>query len=83
MYDREDERYMDLSKNNPENIEFMVNEIVTKMKMVNIGAIKSDSMDSEMYEELHEIYEMVMKKDNFSPSEMQALAEELGRLRKV
>ena len=74
---------VDLSKNTPENIEYMVNEIVTKMKMVNIGAIKSESMDSEMYEELHEIYEMVMKKDNFSPSEMQALAEELGRLRKV
>nr|WP_249315736.1 DUF1128 domain-containing protein [Bacillus sp. FJAT-49711] len=80
---REDEMLVDLSKNTPENIEYMVNEIVTKMKMVNIGAIKSESMDSEMYEELHEIYEMVMKKDNFSPSEMQALAEELGRLRKV
>ena len=32
--------------------------------------------------ELKEIYELVMKKDNFSPNEMQALVEELGNLRK-
>jgi uncharacterized protein YfkK (UPF0435 family) len=35
-----------------------------------------------MYNELKEIYEMVMKKQSFSPSEMQAIAEELGNLRK-
>jgi len=74
---------MDLSKNTPENIEYMVSQIVSKLKMVNIGAVKSESVDEEMYEELHEIYEMVMRKNQFSPNEMQALAEELGRLRKA
>jgi uncharacterized protein YfkK (UPF0435 family) len=34
-----------------------------------------------MYEELHDIYIMVMKKTNFSVREMEAIAEELGRLR--
>lgn len=73
---------VDLTKNTPENIEYMINQIVTKMKMVNIGAVKSDSVDSSMYEELHDIYDLVMRKDTFSPNEMQALVEELGRLRK-
>ncbi|MCM3111033.1 DUF1128 domain-containing protein [Lederbergia lenta] len=74
---------MDLTKNTPENIEYMVNHIVTKMKMVNIGAVKSDSLDENKYEDLLDIYELVKKKNSFSPSEMQALAEELGQLRKV
>lgn len=73
---------MDLSKNTVENIDYMINQIVTKLKMVNIDAFKSDQVDEEMYEDLFYLYEMVMKKEHFSPSEMQALAEELGRLRK-
>lgn len=73
---------MDLSKNTIENIDYMINQIVTKLKMVNIDAFKSDQVDEEMYEDLFYLYEMVMKKEHFSPSEMQALAEELGRLRK-
>lgn len=74
---------VDLSINSAENMEYMVNQIVTKLKMVNAGAIKSEHMDSDLYEELKEIYEMVMRKNSFSPSEMQALAEELGRIRKA
>ncbi|MGD6887852.1 DUF1128 family protein, partial [Staphylococcus shinii] len=38
--------------------------------------------DEEMYEELKDIYELVMRKPSFSPNEMQAIAEELGNLRK-
>lgn len=72
---------MDLSKNSPENVEYIVEAIKEKLKVMNIGAIKSAHFNSGMYEELVEIYEMVMKKNNFSPSEMQAIAEELGKLR--
>lgn len=74
---------MDLSKNTPENIKYMLNEIITKMKMVNSGAVTSESVNTELYEDLYDIYELVMKKNSFSPNEMQALVEELGRLRKV
>lgn len=73
---------VDLTNNTPENIDYMVNQIVGRLKMVNVGAVKIESLNSELYEELVEIYEMVMKKDSFSPNEMQALAEELGRLRR-
>lgn len=74
---------VDLSQNTPEAIEYMIGKIVEKLKMVNVSAIRSNSLDEEKYEELRDIYEMVMSKQNFSPSQMQAIAEEIGRLRKV
>lgn len=73
---------MDLSKNTPENIELMISQITEKLRMANTGAMRAESIDNEMYNELRDIHEMVMKKERFSPSEMQALAEEIGRLRK-
>lgn len=73
---------MDLTKQSIENVEYMIEKIKEKLKVLNFGAIKSTHFDEEMYEELKEIYEMVMRKNSFSPSEMEALAEELGNLRK-
>jgi uncharacterized protein YfkK (UPF0435 family) len=72
---------MDLTKNSAENVEYIVEAIKEKLKVMNFGAIKSTHFNADMYEDLVEIYEMVMKKNNFSPSEMQAIAEELGKLR--
>lgn len=73
---------MDLSQKSPENVEYMIEQIKEKLKVLNFGAIKPSHFDEEMYGELKEIYEMVLKKNSFSPSEMQAIAEELGSLRK-
>lgn len=73
---------MNLSVKSTENVEYMIEQIKEKLKVLNFGAIKPSHFDEEMYEELKEIYEHVMKKDSFSPNEMQALAEELGSLRK-
>ncbi|XJZ27889.1 DUF1128 domain-containing protein [Bacillota bacterium Lsc_1132] len=73
---------MDLSVKTAENVEYMIEAIKEKLKVLNLGAIKPSHFDEEMYEELKEIYEMVMKKNSFSPNEMQALVEELGNLRK-
>ncbi len=73
---------MDLSVKTTENVEYMIEAIKEKLKVLNLGAIKPSHFDEEMYEELKEIYEMVMKKNSFSPNEMQALVEELGNLRK-
>lgn len=74
---------MDLTKNSPEAVEFMVEAIKEKLRMMNMGAIKSDTFNTEMHEDLYDLYEMVMKKQKFSPSEMEAIAEELGRLRSI
>ncbi|MEH7251139.1 MULTISPECIES: DUF1128 domain-containing protein [Bacillaceae] len=73
---------MNLSEKTTENVEYMIEQIKEKLKVLNLGAIKPSHFDEEMYEELKEIYEMVMKKPSFSPNEMQALVEELGNLRK-
>ncbi|CAM3380910.1 DUF1128 domain-containing protein [Cytobacillus oceanisediminis] len=71
-----------LSEKSVENVEYMIEAIKEKLKVLNLGAIKPSHFDEEMYEELKDIYDLVMKKDSFSPNEMQALVEELGNLRK-
>ncbi|WP_404358010.1 DUF1128 domain-containing protein [Cytobacillus firmus] len=71
-----------LSEKSVENVEFMIEAIKERLKVLNLGAIKPSHFDEEMYEELKDIYDLVMKKDSFSPNEMQALVEELGNLRK-
>ncbi|WP_147533525.1 DUF1128 domain-containing protein [Bacillus marasmi] len=73
---------MNLSQKSVENVEFMIEKIKEKLKVMNFGAIKPSHFDEEMYEELKDIYNLVMKKDSFSISEMQAIVEELGSLRK-
>ncbi len=73
---------MNLSEKSVENVEYMIEHIKEKLKVLNLGAIKPSHFDEEMYEELKEIYELVQKKNSFSPNEMQALVEELGNLRK-
>ncbi|WP_163100861.1 DUF1128 domain-containing protein [Peribacillus alkalitolerans] len=73
---------MDLTKNTPENVEYMVDGIKDKLRMMNMGAVKSSHFNVEMYEDLKFLYDLVMKKNSFSPSEMEAIAEELGNLKK-
>ncbi|WP_141430595.1 DUF1128 domain-containing protein [Bacillus sp. 03113] len=73
---------MNLKEKSTENVEFMIEKIKDKLKVLNLGAIKPSHFDENMYEELKDIYELVMKKNSFSPNEMQAIVEELGSLRK-
>lgn len=73
---------MDLSVKSPENIEYMLEQITSKLRMVNVGAIKPEHFNDSSYEDLKDIYELVSRKNNFSPNEMQAIVEELGNLRK-
>lgn len=73
---------MDLTKQSIENVEYMIEQIKDKLRVMNLGAIKPSHFDENMYEELKEIYDLVMKKDNLSPSQIQAIAEELGSLKK-
>jgi uncharacterized protein YfkK (UPF0435 family) len=73
---------LELNQNTPENVEYMVDKIKEKLRMMNIGAIKPGHFNTEMYEDLRDLYELVMKKNSFSPSEMQAITEELGNMKK-
>lgn len=73
---------MDLSKPSPENVNYMIEEIKAKLRMVNVDAMKAEHFNSSQYEDLLELYEMVAKRDSITPNEMQAIARELGSLRK-
>lgn len=73
---------MDLSQRSAENMEFMVDEIIKKLRMASVGAIKSAHFDEDQYEDIKEIYEVVSEKEKFSINEMEALVSELGKLRK-
>lgn len=73
---------MDLSVKSAKNIEFMIEKIKEKLNILNLGILKADDFDEQLYDELKDIYDLVMKKNTFSPNEMTALAEELGNLRK-
>lgn len=73
---------MDLNKPSAENVVYMIEQIKEKLRMVNVDAMQSDKFDEDQYEDLQYLYKMVMKRDSFSPSEMNAIVAELGTLRK-
>ncbi|ERN53167.1 DUF1128 domain-containing protein [Alkalihalophilus marmarensis] len=73
---------MDLSTTSRENIEYMIEEIKMKLQIVNAGALNAKSFDTDQYEDLRDIYEMIMSKQSFSVSELDAIVSELGKMRK-
>lgn len=73
---------MDLSKPTTENVSFMIEQIKEKIRMVNVDAMKADSFNTDKYEDLHYIYKIVMKREHISSNELEAIAAELGSLRK-
>ena len=73
---------MDLSTPSQEKVVYMIEQMKDKLRMVNVDAMKSEHFSEENYEDLLYLYEMVMKRESFSPSEMQAIVAELGSFRK-
>lgn len=73
---------MDLTTPSKENVIYMIDQMKDKLRMVNVDAMKSENFSEEQYEDLLYLYNMVMKRETFSPSEMQAIVAELGSLRK-
>ncbi len=75
-------KMLDLSEKSTQNMTYMVQAITAKLKMVNTAALQSSQFSLDRYDDLFDLYEMVMKKNTFSPNEMQAIVEELGSLKK-
>ncbi|MGI2298119.1 DUF1128 domain-containing protein [Paenibacillus sp. GXUN7292] len=65
-----------------ENVEFMIDAIKTKLRMATAAAMQASSFDSDKYEDIKDLYDIVSSKDSFSISEVEALVSELGKLRK-
>ncbi|MCG7336822.1 DUF1128 domain-containing protein [Sporosarcina sp. ACRSM] len=72
---------MDLSNPTPENVTYMIEQIKEKLRMVNVDALKAENFNTSQYEDLHYMYNMVMKRETITPNEMQAIVAELGSLR--
>lgn len=62
--------------------EEMLTAIMTKLKLINKGVINAEDIDDSKQEDLQDLYDMVMKRDNISPSEIAAITDALGQLRK-
>ena len=64
-----------------ENLNEMIEQIKEKLRIVNGDAMKADHFSLTRFDDVEELYAMVMKKDTFSVSEMDAIVSELGNLR--
>jgi uncharacterized protein YfkK (UPF0435 family) len=73
---------VELSSWSEENVEYMYEKITRKLRMATGGSIKAGSLKQEAYEDLKDLYDIVMSKDSFSISEIDAITSELGKLRK-
>ncbi|GGB10344.1 DUF1128 family protein [Macrococcus hajekii] len=62
--------------------EEMLTAITTKLKLINKGVINAEDIDASKQQDLQDLYDMVMKRDNISPSEIAAITDALGQLRK-
>jgi uncharacterized protein YfkK (UPF0435 family) len=73
---------VELSNWSEENVDYMYEQITRKLRMATGGSIKAGSMKQEAYEDLKDLYDIVMSKNSFSISEIDAITSELGKLRK-
>ncbi len=73
---------MNLENPSRENMVYMLNELQKKLTMANTSVMNPDAFELHVYEDLHDLFEMVMRKERFSINEMEAIVSELGSLRK-
>ncbi|MDQ0340351.1 uncharacterized protein YfkK (UPF0435 family) [Caldalkalibacillus uzonensis] len=65
-----------------ENIEYIIEWIKKKVNVVNTAAINPKSFDTDQYEDLLDLYELMRKKNHFTMSELDSILTELGKMRK-
>lgn len=66
-----------------QQVEMMIEAIKDRLKMATAQAMQASAFSVEQYEDIKDIYELVMSKPNYSISEMEAIVSELGKLRRV
>lgn len=73
---------MNLNEPTSENLSYMINELATKLQVVNRGLMDPEDYDMKHFEEIKDLFDMVQHKDQLSVSEIQAIVGELGKYRK-
>ena len=64
-----------------QNNEQMIKNIRKKLNIVNQSLINPEKFKDTDTMDIKDIHDFVMSKDSFSPSEITAIADELGNLR--
>ena len=64
------------------NVDMMIETIKEKLKMASAAAMQSSAFSVDQYEDIKDIYDIIMSKSTFSISEVEAIVCELGRLRR-
>lgn len=72
---------MDLNNPTPEHLAYMVEGIKAKLRVVTAASIKAEHFSLDNYEDIKELYELIISKDRFSISEIEALCDELKNLK--
>lgn len=65
-----------------ENLILLVEEIKSRLKLVNASLIRPEDFDLASYSELLEIYEMIVKKQQLTMMEIEGVLDELKSLKK-
>ncbi|KOP66506.1 hypothetical protein AMS62_15595 [Bacillus sp. FJAT-18019] len=72
---------MDLNIKSQENVEYMIEQIKSKLRMATGAAMQASAFSVNQYDDIYDLYDMVMNKHNLSISEVEAVVSELGQLR--
>ncbi|KOR82097.1 DUF1128 domain-containing protein [Paenibacillus solani] len=72
---------MDLNIKSQENVEYMIEQIKSKLRMATGAAMQASAFSVNQYDDIYDLYDMVMNKQNLSISEVEAVVSELGQLR--
>lgn len=73
---------MDLSIQSEENLAFILQELGKKLGIVNQIIIKPEDYDINRYDDLKDLYDMVIQKGKLTVSETEAFIDELRSVRK-
>ncbi|WP_181348821.1 DUF1128 domain-containing protein [Thalassobacillus sp. CUG 92003] len=74
---------MDLNEATEENLAFIIDELATKLAVVNRSIMDAKDYDLAHYNEIKSLYDMVLMKGQLSVPETQAFIQELGQYRKA
>ncbi len=62
-------------------MEFMIEQMKKKLQLVNSGIIQAVDYKLEQYDEIKELYDVVMKMPGFTVRDLEGIVEELGSLK--
>ncbi|HLR51768.1 MAG TPA: DUF1128 domain-containing protein [Candidatus Avamphibacillus sp.] len=73
---------MNLDQPSEKNLKFILEELTKKLNVVNQRIMEPDEYDIDKYNDIKQMYDLIMARRKLSPSETQAFVDELRFVRK-